>query len=327
MEDLDSKPVSWHAMRDRLIESAKQLPDEASEEAQRAEIRSQSMELMCAFFDEGIRIAKERGLEPGSADAWEILETAYDVAKDIELCGTLIRLPFSIEERAKLNSDEVRRIFRVTHDAHPRNLISDAMRGQKMNVDKAGLENSVGRYLRSEFRPRFADRALLVALIDMEVTAFLTEIYEKNIVTGRSAASTMNRKPVVMWLIGRCWATLSLVIVVAAIIGIHAIGWIGEETALLLIVGAGFLFAISTVWSFIAYLSFRQRWKGLHPKLVSLPCEMINLYKELHSDGPLSVKRVRQEIERIAVMGAVWSGAVWALLDDMEARGVITITE
>ena len=70
-------------MRERLIENSIQLPFESSEDAQRAELRSESMDFERAFFDEGIRLAKERGLQPGSEDAWAILEEAAEVASSI----------------------------------------------------------------------------------------------------------------------------------------------------------------------------------------------------------------------------------------------------
>lgn len=313
-------------MHKRLVDNSIQLPHEAPEDARRAELRSQSMSLMGAFFDEGIRLAKERGLQHGSEDAWALLERAHDIASRITFSGSLMRLPFGSEERAKLTADDVRRIFRVTHDTLPRDLVVDARKGRKMEVDKGGLEDSVSGYLSSEFRLPFADRALLVALIDTEVTAYLQEVYEKNILTRQSAALVMDRAPIATWLIGRCWAIVRSAVVIAAIIGIANLEWIAGDNALLLIFGALALFAIGTVWSFVAYLSFRQRWKALRPKLVDLPAEMINFYSELHSDGPLSVKRVRQQTQRLADMGAVWPGAVWALLDDIEARGVVAMT-
>lgn len=61
------------------------------------------------------------------------------------------------------------------------------------------------------------------------------------------------------------------------------------------------------------------------PKLVDLPAAMLSLYSEIHSDGSLSVRRMWEQIQKVADMGAVWPGGVWALLDDLEARGVVSI--
>mgnify|MGYP003624298544 CR=1 FL=1 len=325
MENFDPKPLSWQNMRERLIENSIQLPFESSEDAQRAELRSESMDFERAFFDEGIRLAKERGLQPGSEDAWAILEEAAEVASSITFARHS-RMPFSSTERAKLTVKDVQRIFRVTHDAYPADLIADARNGRDMKVDRQGLESSVSDYLRSEFRPPHSDRALLVALIDMEVTAYLREIHEKDILTGQRMVSIVERAPILTWLIGRGWAVLRLTLIIAAIIGIVWFEWITGELATFLIRGAVFLFLIGTAVSFVSYLMFRQRWKVLRQRLVELPSEMTRFYSELHSDGPLSVKRVRQLTQELSDMGAAWPGAVWALIDDMEARGVVYMT-
>ena len=326
MDDLDYKSESWNDMRERCIENAIQLPDDAPYDVKRIELRSQSMRLMGDFLDEGIRLAKERGEQPGSENAWETLAKASQIASSIIWAGALMRLPYSQEDRAKLTKEDARRAFSITHEASPRSLVADAAKGKSMQVDRAELEESVSAYLRSDFRIPFADRVLLIALVDMEITAYLQEIYEKDFYTNKSAASVMRRKPIVTWLLGRGWAALMLALIAAAIIASANYDWIAVDTAFFLILGALALFMIGTVWSFVSYLFYRQRWKSLRPKLVEIPSEMISFYRELHSAGPLSVKRVGQQAQKLSDIGAVWSGGVWALIDDMQARGVIVIT-
>jgi hypothetical protein len=258
-------------------------------------------------------------------EAWRVIEPLSSIATDIMFSLALPRLPFDAEERAELTPDQVRRIFRVTHPTPARDLVTEARKGEQAQIDKGGFHDAVGRYLESEFRIPYADRVLLTASFDIEITAYLREIFGKDIFTRQSVASVMDRAPFVTWLIGRGWAFLRLIIVTAAAIGATRMGWISDVTAFWIFLVALGLMAAGTIVSFFGYLSFRQRWKSMRPSLVDLPRAMIDFYSEVHSEGPLSVRRVRQQAQRLADMGTVWPGGVWALLDDMEARGVVSM--
>jgi hypothetical protein len=327
--DLDpadhTEPNTWEEMRSLVIENSIQLPNHASAEARRAEMRSQSMHLLRAFVDEGIRVAKERGLEPMTPGAWRAIEAISDIAKDVILSLSMFELPFDSDERAKLSPEKINRTLRITHPTPARDLVYEARRGKQGVIDKDGFHDAVSRYLQSEFRFPFADRILLTASIDIETVAYLAEIYEKNILTRKSVASVMDRAPIATWLIGRGWSVLRLAVVTVALIGMTRMDWLSEVNAFWLFLGFAGLWALGTVVSIMGYLSFRQRWKSLQPKLVHLPQAMVAFYGELHSEGPLSVRRVREQSQKLADMGAVWPGGVWALLDDMEARGVVTM--
>ena len=196
---------------------------------------------------------------------------------------------------------------------------------QQALVDKAGFEEAVGRYLQSEFRVPFADRSLLTVAFDLEITAYLKQIYERNFFTRQSVASVMNRAPIVTWLIGRFWALLRFAIIAVAVLAAIHFSWISEQAAFWVVVVAFGLLAGGTIISFISYLSFRQRWTASKQVLVDLPRAMVGFFGEVHSTGPLSIRRVREQSQKLADMGTVWPGVVWALLDDLEARGVISL--
>jgi len=309
----------------RVIENSIQLPDEASEEAKAAEKRSQAMFVVRALTEEGIRVAKDKGFAPGSDEAWEVVGRAADIARDITFARSFTALPFSLEERAKLSEKEVRNIFRITHPAHDRDLIPDAKKGERMRLDRSGFEESVGTYLRNEFRAPSVERALLVALIDMEITEFLRYVHEADIFTKKSKASEVARTPFVRWLLGRFWAVVQLVVITACIVGAVSYDLISAETGMLLFFGAVILLVLGTVMTLFFYFQYRKAWATQRRGLVDLPFEMIGLYRELHSDGPLSVRRVRERVQQLADMGTVWPGAVWALLEDIEARKVTSL--
>jgi hypothetical protein len=233
------------------------------------------------------------------------------------------------EQRAKLAPREVLQIFRITHPTPASELVAEAQKGQRGKIDEpidqAGFHEAISRYLKSGFRVSSTDRILLTASFDVEITAYLKEIYRKDFLTRQSVASVMDRTPIVTWLIGRGWSLLRLLIVAAAAVFATRMERINDVTAFWIFLVALGLMAVGTAISFFGYLSFRQRWKSMRTKLVDLPRAMIDFYSELHSEGPLSVRRVRDQAQRVADMGAVWPGSVWALLDDMEARGVVTL--
>ena len=54
---------------------------------------------------------------------------------------------------------------------------------------------------------------------------------------------------------------------------------------------------------------------------------MVQLYRETHDSGPLSVKRVRKLAEALADKGAAWPSGSWAMLDDLDARGVVSLKD
>lgn len=289
--DGDSESRTWDEMRKRVVENAIQLPDDASPEAQRAEMRSQSMSLLRAFVDEGIRIAKQRGLLPMTSDAWDLVESSSSIAQDVLYSLVLARLPIGREERARLTPTQVQRIFQVTHATPARFLIDEAKKGETPLIDKAGFEEAVGRYLQSEFRIAYADRIFLTACFDVEITAYLKEIFQKDILTGESVAAVMGRPPSIRWLIGRAWALVRYAAVSAMVVGALYFGWIGEVAAFWLVTVTTGLLVGGTLMSFFGYSASRHQWKSLRPRIVDLPREMLAFYSEVHSEGPLSVRR------------------------------------
>lgn len=256
--EAETEPASWEDMRERVVQNSVMLPDSASPEAKRAELHSQSMMLLRAFFDEGIRVAKERGLRPMTPTAWRLIEPLTEIAKDIAFSHTLVRLPIYMEERAELTPAQVHQIFRITHPTPSRELVAEARKGQRVQCDIAGFHEAVSRYLESEFRIPYADRVLLAATFDTEITAYLREIYEKDFFSRQSVAAAMDRAPIVTWLIGRGWSVLRLLIVTAAAIAASRIGWVSDVTAFWIFFVALGLMAVGTVISFFGYLSFRQ---------------------------------------------------------------------
>lgn len=289
MELYDPKPSSWGQVLKVLIDKTAWLPFEAKEDAQQAVLSSQSMTLIKAFFEQAVEIAIGRGLAPDSALSWEIVGKAYDIAEDINTSGRLGGIPLTTQERAKLTVEEVKDIFCLTSRTDAKELVLQAQLGHRLAIDPIGIEIAIRNYLRSEFRPRLADRMLLTALFDIEITNHFRNIYYENSSDHQWPTAPVLYSPRAASLSKRGCATLFT--------------------------------GIASFFKPRLRLSDRQRFH------VALSSDMIELYSEIHRVGPLSVERMRQQAEKLSYRGAVWLRSIWTLLDDIEARGVVTLTE
>ena len=289
MELYETAPSSWDQALKVLIDRTVWLPFEAKEDARHAALSSQSMMLIKAFFDQAIEISVRRGFAPGSAGSWEVVCNAYDIAEKINSSGPLGGIPLTAKERAKLTVEEANEIFSITSRTDAKELVLRAKLGHRLALDPIGLEIAIGSYLKSEFRPRFADRLLLIALFDLEITAHFRNLHYENFVEHQPLATPRLRSPRVARPVDRGWAKLFTGI--------------------------------------ISYLKLPINWSNRQGLDATLSDDMIALYSEIHSVEPLSVKRMRQQAEKLSHRGAIWLRSIWTLLDDMEARGVVTLTE
>ena len=144
------------------------------------------------------------------------------------------------------------------HASHERLiLIEEAKLGKYHVVDVDAFQRGVSKYLDSKFRTQVADRLILVALFDCEITAYLRHVFEVDIFTKRSIASS-HRKPFTAWLIGRAWGIVFQAITIAAIIGLRYLDWISQDTCVVLILLSIAFFLLGTVISIPMYFAYKN---------------------------------------------------------------------
>jgi hypothetical protein len=325
IESLDA-PASWHAMKKTIIENTAQLPSEASDDHHHAEKYSQVRLVRIAFAEEAISRCKAKGLAVGSSEAWEEFECANKIADDL-IYPAMISFPFSPEKRFAMTPREITAAMSITSGTDHRDLLRLATQGEKLQIDVPSFEEAVGGYLQSDYRIPVIDRIIITALLDAEITGYFHHLMAKDIFTNISPfdAFGRGRHPLSMWIRGQGKALVFYALCMAVAEGLKIFDIVSPDTANFLILG---IVGVAILWFFITLIGltlYIPAWRKRRPRFVDLPDKMRQIYSELHSSGPISVKRIRDKVQNLEEMGAVWPSALWVMLDDIEARGTIAL--
>ncbi|MFN9358536.1 MAG: hypothetical protein ACK55V_11825 [Alphaproteobacteria bacterium] len=149
------------------------------------------------------------------------------------------------------------------------------------SINKAILEQCVENYLNLEFRSQSLDRLIVDALIAFELWAWRSQ-----------------RLPVLIF------TALPAVLLCASTFFFGGSGFAGPpwlQALGILMLGLGF------TW---------PNWRGF--RLLFL---MQDVYRNLHSHGPISASFVLSRLRHAADRGVVWPAPLMALLDDINKRG------
>lgn len=326
MDDFFEESSPWSDLKKRYIDHLCPLPRDISLSLENAFKRSQLSLLAHSLLDRAIEIAVSKGLTAEDGETKELMMEATTIANDLGAACHYPRLPYSSEELKNLEPRDAYRKLSITHPTPTSDLLEEAKVGKYHVVDLDAFQSGVSKYLESKFRTQVADRLILVSLFDCEITAYLKHVFEVDIFTKRSVASS-HRKPFTAWLVGRAWGVVFQALTIALIIGLRYLDWISADTCIVLILLSIAFFLLGTAISIPMYFSYKKSWKSKIPAIVDIPKDMIQLYRETHDSGPLSVKRVRKLAEALADKGASWPSGSWAMLDDLDARGIVALKE
>lgn len=264
----------------------------------------------------GAKRAKERGLSPDSGEAQDLIEEAFRTAN-----GITYAFPLLDKETDK---DTARRAFRMAWSARPVHLIHDAQEHYRMDVDGAYLEHGVGQYLDSDFKDPRIDRLLVRALADMELSAFLCLQFGFKGIGFPSPLKEASKSVVWTWITNRLIALVITVAITAALIAlkIYVPGtpdWLVLGGVGLSIVG----FILVTAYSLVALIVYGPRVAAERKRVLDTIKAAVDFYTEFHDPGgTISLAHYRRRMEEAKDKGIVWPQSLWALIDDMEHRGV-----
>lgn len=325
IESLDA-PGSWHTMKKTIIENTARLPIEASDDQHRAEKNSQVRLVRIAFADEAISRCKAKGLAVGSSEAWEEFECANKIADDL-IYPAMTAFLFSAEKLSTMSPQEITTAMSITSGTDHRDLLRLATHGKRLQIDVPSFEEAVGGYLQSNYRIPVVDRIIITALLDAEITGYFHHIMAKDIFTKISPFDAFGggRHPLLMWVRGQGKASVFYALGIAVAVGMKVFDIVSPDTAAFLILG---IVGVAILWFFITLIAlflYIPAWRKRRPRFVDLPDKMSQIYSELHSSGPVSVKRIRDKIQNLEEIGAAWPSALWVMLDDIEARGTIAL--
>jgi hypothetical protein len=194
-------------------------------------------------------------------------------------------------------------------------------------IDRTQLERATGSYLKLPFRCSLADRLLVDALIALETFGFSEEMLGDPIspslarLLPDARRSPLKQRHVIVGFIKVNFSNLLLFGGLAAgVFYAGTAGWMGSGWSLgigLVLVG---LYLLSTVLGLIALpFAWRQQTKARN-QVTSTIREMVCVYQEMKSDGPISASRIYNVVTAAAAKEIVWPGPLYALLDDVKAR-------
>lgn len=204
---------------------------------------------------------------------------------------------------------------------HNRLLVGKAQNGNLPYIDRSRIENdAASAYIELPFRTARLDRIFVEALMVAEFIPFLEEMFRKPYFPGDDVP--VLRQPHILWSFAK-----SHVINAAVVAGLVALTlwtgsnkWIGEGWAFgisaVLIVGFFILFSIGVI---ALPFAWAQQAKAKR-KVVDMINSMSNAYAALASEGLISARHVKEQVDVSAKAGTVWPATLYVLLEDIIAR-------
>lgn len=280
-------PDTWEALRDDFVESALLLPEELPRALHEAERNSQRSWVFESLFDHAAGIARQAEIEPGSNASNDFLDRAHVVASELTVGFWCFRLPLHEDDRlAAMTSEDVANALRTTAEGG-RLYVYHLWELRLHDVSLEDVEYGVEAYLESEFRVPSIDRMLLIALTDIQIAAFLKDDASPNAFDVLATPLPKIIKRAVMY-------STSLMPVPV----IKLLSWVISYD------GPG---------------SERIRQQG---KVIE---GMVSFRSEAHGLKALSIPGLKILLGEARRAGIDWPRMTWALLDDVERRGITSI--
>lgn len=303
----------WDTLVEAYIEN--RLVFDKDDELSTVERYSNLMQLRRLLLDLGVQTARARGLQPNSPEAHEIIDNADIIANDIAWAFPRVDKGDTIER--------VRRAMRMTWGVSPHLVVEEARKHGGLEANGM-LEEGVGLYLKSEFKDPQVDRMLARALHDNELSNFIARQVGFDLVAFHSPLKEVNRSVIGSWLWHRFVALITAMVMCAGLLVLENYvpatpDWVLLE-GFLLFVGGWLLW---TVVSCVLLLIYGPRIAEARKEVRNTFKAALDFYGEFwDTAGPISLAHYRKRMEEAKAAGIVWPQALWALGDDMEARGV-----
>lgn len=294
------------------------MPHDAPPEIQNAEKLSQKRWFIKKMISAAIHQAKKHGLSPDSPETRDFVYEARDAAVDITSSFGGITYNYD-----RLMENEAKDAFRMTSDASAPHVLQDVQRNGPLKVDGDRLEAGVPTYLNGSIRDSAVDWMLMRCLTQMEITHFLHVQTRVDVLTKRSIMQVMQISPGHRWFINRGRAFLiTLTLVAASVASAVYVPWVAPLAGIVAAALLAICFVCYTAFSGIVLMSHYKALAKPREDWSKLMDEMIAFFSEFHDPEVVSIPHFRRRVEELRALGAVWPQALWAMLDDIEARGI-----
>lgn len=309
----------WDELVERYAEGAKQLPYDAPEEDRDCEDMSDQVQVARWIIGEAVKAAQEHSLTTEDDRTHEILEEASQIASTIAWAYGLLRG----KERSDPHSFEDRQRWSMTSQVDGAYPLDGVKRHGALQVDRDQLEHGIHLYLRSPYRYPMVDRVIVRALTDYEITHFIDAQVRPDPLSGKSRMDERRLDWGWEWWKGRARGLGYGALIVAALVALEVLwpqtpDWVLIGGALFVVFGYVVLTILATVILFVAAPRVRQAQQPTRDILEA----MRTFFAEFRGSGPISVPFLRRRVEELRQLGVIWPGALWAMLDDLDRRGV-----
>lgn len=239
--------------------------------------------------------------------------------------------------KAKMSAGEVKRTLQLTYPAlSGPEMVEWVRRGHRFDIDFGQFESGVKKYLESEFRDPEIDRTVLTILVDAKTTGFVKTMTERPTIGGKhvwfnySLEKTAKRSFLGLWLEGRFVdMVIATALAIPALIVAYLLGLPPIATDVIIFLALGFVSA-QALWYIMFFPRFLRERAELRDRVLGGIARMSEFYSGYHltddsyfaSPHPISVPRLRADVERLAEEHIVWPQSLWAMLDDIEERGL-----
>ena len=296
----------FEKLRREAVEHDIRLPKDASDDLKRAKTGDS---LLRSLLNEITKSAKEVAVGRNmSVDdfAHDLLPEATGIVTDIQ--GALIHYvpePTASDLKASWNFWN-----------HVQNPFYRIQKQEIPYIERSSLQSAAARYLNSPFRCVPIDRLLVDALMAAEIFAFGNEMWNPG---SRWAPSMKQFHPLGSYLITQVLYVVVFGGIIAFTAWLYSRGIIGEPAF-----GwtAGIPFGLMVLFFSLGTIFLPSLWRRqakTKRKIVALMEDMIGVYTELQSSGPISAEHIRVCAQRLAESGK-WPATLFALLDDVVRR-------
>lgn len=317
--------TGWSGMLEMCIEAEMRSAKDAPEEVQRTEKTSERMTFMRMFWTQALERAQGAGAEPGSDQAWAIVDEASEIGKSI----AHQYLSFGMLPSRALEASTSALIYdanrmRVPTEPNTLNYLSNIGVNFPSHQE---FELAVQTYLGSSWRTNDIDRHILRLLLELEVGQYIHQMVIPTFYSEPSklsCAQTVLRRNIFnqsLKVIGSTVLALVLIVFLAFMFP-EAAQWI-------IPIGAGTCIVIGTLWLvFVIYLfasQFGKATKKTSQELVDLVSVGQIALMRYQGNGPIAISELRRDVDELRAAGYVLPQTLFAMLDilDREAKTLL----
>lgn len=312
----------WEKKNQNYLNELRFFKSDAPEILQRIEDNSDLTRISEAL----IRLAEEKSKrelrDPNEIDTDQIYKEASSIAQGIiEPFRSSLYLPGN--EISEICEDHARHAFKMTANASNRGVIDRIRSDGPLDVDRSDFEDGIFRYLESDFRDPIIDGLLIRSVLDMEITALITQLAPNDQILDPDSSHSLPRNVWLDWVWGRVKTLFFTGLAVAVLYGIST--FLPEtyaELVLYVCMGLGGLYIAGTVLGLFSTFIDGPAANRVRERKRDQVETAEETFVEFHRSNQISVSRLRHRVYEAAGKGIIWPQVLFALIDDLQTRQI-----